>query len=115
MHQLPVPLLLARARVQSHQRIAVKVVSDPVRAVKVRGRRAERRIHDPALHVDAEKPPNVRPRAILPRIGGTPLRPPLTLPRQRIKSPKKHARSRVPPSDVALGPLARTFFSGQAT
>src|ERR1017187_8968470 len=87
VHQLLVPPPCARPGIERHQRVPVQAVSNPIRAIKVGGRRAQRRVHNPALHIDCEESPHIGPRSILPATSGPCLRSRLPRPRDRVKGP----------------------------
>ena len=66
MGGLEEPLQLAGGRVERQQRRPVEIRAQPIAAIEVRRRSADRNVGDAALLIDRDEAPCVRPRAIDP-------------------------------------------------
>src|SRR5260370_44673 len=97
------PLFGAGVGVERHQGVPIEPVSHAILAVKVGGRRTERRVYDPALHIEREEAPGVCARTILPRIARPGLRARFSGARNRVECPYQLARPCVPAAYVAIG------------
>src|SRR2546428_13988816 len=102
MDQLPVPFLLAGARIQRHERVPIEIVPSAIRAIEVVSWRAQRRVHDPALYIDREEAPHIRARSVFPGTGRPGLRPRLARAGHGVKSPQQLARPGIPTANVPI-------------
>src|SRR5260370_27410581 len=98
------PLFGAGAGVERHQGVPIEPVSHAILAVKVGGRRTERRVYDPALHIEREEAPGVCARTILPRIARPGLRSRISGARNRVQCPHHLAPPSVPTPTYATAP-----------
>src|SRR5581483_10725542 len=101
MHELVMPQAFASSGVESKYAIAEKIRADPIRAVKIVSRGAEREIGDAALFINRDLAPRVRAADVLPCVGRPRIVAEFAGMRNRVKRPHEFAGDEVVSAQIS--------------
>ena len=104
MHHLEVPLALARARVEGHQRLGEEVRPDPASSPIVAARRARRHVKEASLGIERHQPPHVGVAGVAPSLILPSVRPEVVA---RLRDGEEH------PAPLARAGIERLHGAGR--